>query len=349
MLVPNQEITTTWMPANRQHYIDCGYKYTKMRQPLTVRAEDLPEGSHMRVKVICDYCGKTFNKIYANFIREHNDITGKDCCKACQPKKFAEFFQINYNVDNPFQLDVCKEKSKATCIGKYGVVNSAQSEIVKNKIKATNLERYGNSCTLQADAIKQKAQNTSMDKYGVKNVFELPEVQEKIRQTNATRYGEGNIAHTPEIAAKIRATNLERYGVPYTTQAPEIIAKMRETLYNNGSVPSSKAEREMCEMLHEMYGIDNCRDNYALDRLNMDCLVDVDGILIDFEYDGQYWHKDREDYDRRRNYYLLDKGYRIIRIKANKKDELPTKQQIQEAVDYLVKDNHHLVYIDMNI
>lgn len=187
------------------------------------------------------------------------------------------------------------------------------------------------------------------NKYGVSNVFQLDDVKDKIRVTNLSKYGEGNIAHTPEIAAKIRATNIERYGVPYTTQAPEVIVKMRETLYNNGSVPSSKAEKEMCEMLHEMYGIDNCRDNYALDRLNMDCLVDIDGVLVDFEYDGQYWHKDREDYDRRRNYYLLDKGYRIIRIKANKKDELPTKQQIQEAIDYLVKDNHHLAYIDMNI
>ena len=44
-----------------------------------------------------------------------------------------------------------------------------------------------------------------------------------------------------------------------------------------------------------------------------------------------------------------EKGYRIIRIKANKKDDIPTKEQIKEAVDYLVKGNHHLTFIDMNI
>lgn len=349
MLVPNQEIVTTWMPANWQHYIDLGYAYTKMRQPLTVKAEDLPKGSHMRVKVICDYCGDVFEKDYVNYLSEHQDMSGKDCCKKCRPKKFSDNFEKTYGVVNPFQLDMCKEKSKATCIEKYGVLNPAQSDEIKDKIKAANMDRYGATCSLQSDEIKRKAQEMSMAKYGVKNVFELPETQERIRQTNAAKYGEGNIAHTPEIAERIRATNFERYGVPYTTQVPEVIAKMRESLYQNGSVPSSKAEITMCALLHEMYGDVNCKDNYPVDRLNMDCLVDVDGVLIDFEYDGLYWHKDREDYDRRRNYYLIDKGYRIVRVKANKKDDMPSKQQIQDAVDYLVKGNHHITFIDMNI
>ena len=349
MLVPNQEIKTTWTPANRQHYTGCGYIYTKMRRPLIVKAEDLPKGSHMKVKAVCDYCNCIFEKNYTNYLSERQDMTGKDCCKDCQPKKFAEIFKMKHGVDNPFQLEECKQKSKETCIEKYGVENPAKSDEIKEKIKATNIERYGTSCALQSDEIKQKAQDTTMKNYGVKNVFELPAIQEKIRQTNQVRYGEGNIAHTPEIAEKIRSTNIERYGVPYTTQAPEVIAKMRKSLYKNGSVPSSKAEKTMCMLLHDMYDENNCQDNYALGRLNMDCLVNIDGVLIDFEYDGQYWHKNREDYDRRRNYYLLDRGYRIIRIKANKKDDIPTKEQIKEAVDYLVKGNHSLTYIDMNI
>ena len=36
-------------------------------------------------------------------------------------------------------------------------------------------------------------------------------------------------------------------------------------------------------------------------------------------------------------------------IKANNTDDLPTKEQIQDAIDYLVKDNHHITFIDMNI
>lgn len=349
MLVPNQEIKTTWMPANREHYINLGYVYTQIRKPLIVKAEDLPKGSHMKVKVVCDYCGNVFEKDYVNYLSEHQDISGKDCCKNCQPKKFAEIFEIKHGVKNPFQLEACKQKSKETCIKKYGVENSAQSDEVKDKIKNTNIKKYGASCTLQSDEIKLKAQKTIMEKYGVKTALMSPEIQEKIRKTQQERYGEGNIAHTPKIAEKIRATNMERYGVPYTTQSPEVIAKMRQSFYKNGTVPSSKPEKAMCVLLHELYGEENCYDGYALDRLNMDCLVNIDGILIDFEYDGQYWHKDRKNYDNRRNYYLINRGYKIIRIKANKKDEIPSKQQIKETVDYLVKGNHSLTYIDMNI
>lgn len=207
--------------------------------------------------------------------------------------------------------------------------------------------KTGKCCCISCQS--KKLAEILEDKYGVYNVFQLDDVKGKIRDTNLSKHGAENIAHAPKIAEKIKQTNLERYGVPYTTQVPDVVAKMRESLYKNGSVPSSKAEIAMCELLHEMYGDNNCKDNYAVDRLNMDCLVDVDGIFIDFEYDGLYWHKDREDYDRRRNYYLIDRGYRIVRIKANKKDELPSKQQIKDAVDYLVKGNHHLTYIDMNI
>ena len=69
---------------------------------------------------------------------------------------------------------------------------------------------------------------------------------------------------------------------------------------------------------------------------------------FDFEYDGIYWHKNRKQKDAARNAVLMNEGYKIIRIKANNQDLLPTEQQILQAVDYLVKDNHRLTFIDMN-
>ena len=81
----------------------------------------------------------------------------------------------------------------------------------------------------------------------------------------------------------------------------------------------------------------------------LDVKVDaIEGNLIDFEYDGHYWHEGNEDKDRRRDYFLRSKGYKIVRIKGNKRDnKLPTKEQIKEAVYYLVKDNHSFIVIDM--
>ena len=96
-----------------------------------------------------------------------------------------------------------------------------------------------------------------------------------------------------------------------------------------------------------LYGEDNCIPAYPLDRVNFDCLLKADNILIDVEYDGAYYHNKRELYDNRRNGCVLKQGYKILRIKGNKYDELPDEDTIKRAVDYLVH-NHSIVYIDMN-
>lgn len=349
MLIPNQVIKTTWMPANKEHYISKGYDYQGLRKPLLVNAEDLPSGSHMNVAVQCDYCGQEFTKQFCNYVREHQDQSGKDCCKRCWNKKFKENFVASYGAEDPFELEEVKEKIASTSQHRYGVPNPAQSDEVKNKIAVTNLERYGEICSLNNPVVRAKARKTLMDNYGVDNVFKSERLQEQIKSTQTAKYGEGNITQTPEISAKIMATNIARYGVPYTTQAPEVIAKMRKSLYQNGNIPTSKPEAGICLTLHKLFGAHNCWDGYSVDRINLDCLVTVDDVQIDFEYDGKYWHKDREEQDMRRNFFLIRRGYKVVRIKANKQDALPTEQQIIDAVDYLVKGNHSLTYIDMNI
>ena len=63
-------------------------------------------------------------------------------------------------------------------------------------------------------------------------------------------------------------------------------------MYKNGTVPTSKAEQKLCKLLLQMFGKQNCYPGYPLDRLNMDCMLNINGCKIDVEYDGQYWHKD---------------------------------------------------------
>lgn len=347
MLVKNQEILTTWMPTNRQHYIDKGYKYTKCREKVLVKVEDLLPSSHEIVNVICDYCGKEYKKQYVNYLKEHTN--NKDCCVNCSPKKVRDYYRDNFGVDNVFQLQETKDKSKKTCLAKYGVDNPSKSDEVKAKIAESNFVKYGDTCAARNKDVLAKTKQTCLDRYGVDNVFKSKEIQNKIKLTNEEKYGSGNIAHTPQISEKIKQSNVEKYGVSYTTQVPEIIAKMRESLMKNGNVASSKPERELCDMLHDIFGDENCIDGYALDRCNMDCLVKFSDCLIDVEYDGKYWHNNREEHDKRRNYWLIKQGYKVLRIKANNKDILPSKEQIRDAIDYLVKDNHSLTYIDMNI
>lgn len=207
--------------------------------------------------------------------------------------------------------------------------------------------RYdGKDCCCKCQKLKTK--DICNKRYGVDNVFQLKEIQDKTRQSLIDRYGyDCNVAHIPEIADKIKQVNLEKYGVEYSTQAIEVKRKMRESLYKNGNVPSSKAEAKICDMLENIYGKENCYRNYAYDQINMDCMVEIDNNKIDVEYDGWYWHKDRQEQDKRRNYMLIKHGFKVLRIKSLY--ELPTNEQIINAIDYLVKGNHSWTEIILDI
>lgn len=345
MIVPNQRIKVKWCSSNVNWYKSKGYNYTKFGDEFEINANDLPLSSHYKVKVVCSYCGQEYETPFVQHIKSESNFG--DCCKKCKPQKSKKTFNEKYGVDNPFQAESCKEKSKQTCLERYGYERACQSDEIKNKIAQTNLEKYGVTMTLLAPEIKAKVERTVMDKYGVTNVFESPQVQEKIKKTNEEKYGAGNIAHTPAISEKIKANNIEKYGVPYTTQVPEVVQKMREALYKNGTVPTSKNEKVMCALLKKLYGEENCFENFAFDRINFDCLVIVGENKIDVEYDGWYWHKERQEHDKRRNYCVLNKGYKVLRFRANY--AIPTEEEIRSAIDYLVKDNHSLNIVELDI
>lgn len=335
------------MPANTKHYQELGYKYTGIRTSVEVRAEDLLPTSKYKVLVKCDYCGEIFKRSYLLLLKGRQSFAPKDACKCCQRKKTKESNLVRYGVADTTKLDWVRDKIKETNLERYGCKNPGQNEEIKEKIKNTNLERYGVPYAIQSNQVKQKVIETNLQKYGAENVFANKEIQEKISKTNKVRYGEGNIAHTPLIAEKIKQICLKKYGVPYFTQAPEIIKKMRESLYKAGKVPSSKAEQYICQILENLYGNEKCCPQYVLGRLNFDCLLKFEECQIDVEYDGWYWHKDKIVQDYRRNGFVLKQGFKILRIRSN--NELPNKEQINEAVEKLRFSNKKIIYIDLDI
>lgn len=51
------------------------------------------------------------------------------------------------------------------------------------------------------------------------------------------------------------------------------------------------------------------------------------------EYDGWYWHRDKENEDRRRNYAVISEGYKVLRIKAAR--DIPTNEELFNAINFL--------------
>lgn len=361
MLIPNQIVKMKWNPRNKKHYANLGYKFTKIGDEFYLKAEDLMLNSKAEVQVQCDFCGKIVVKQMQTYNQQHHPKYG-DCCIGCQPEKNKLVCLDKYGVDNGSKTQEAIDKIKNTCIEKYGVDNPARIDVSRKKISQkvkqsyqnketvnkrikTNREKYGCDCVLQNAQIIEKCKNTLVEKYGVDHPKKSQEIREKEKEHNREKYGCDYYLCTDECKDRVKATNLAKYGVEYTFQSPEIRAKGIETLAKNGVCPTSSQQLQLRDLLEEIYG--ECELNKPLSRALLDCVICVEGQFIDIEYDGWYWHKNRQEEDKRRNHFVMDNGYKVLRIRATR--EIPTKKQIIEAVDYLVKGNHSLKIIELDI
>ena len=57
--------------------------------------------------------------------------------------------------------------------------------------------------------------------------------------------------------------------------------------------------------------------------------------------------KNKQEKDKRRNYWLSKQGWRILRFRAN--DAIPTPQQIKDGIDYLIQTGHSLHYVNLDM
>ena len=62
-------VKTTWNSSNKKHYIELGYKFTKIKDELEVKVEHLTKGSGIKIKCICDNCGCELNWRYCDYIK----------------------------------------------------------------------------------------------------------------------------------------------------------------------------------------------------------------------------------------------------------------------------------------
>ena len=92
----------------------------------------------------------------------------------------------NYNAYSPK-----KEKSKQTCLKKYGVESPLSSEEIREKSKQTCLKKYGRMVVNQfiTNDSKQKYEQICLEKYGTKNAGQSKQAKEKRIKTLLQKYG----------------------------------------------------------------------------------------------------------------------------------------------------------------
>ena len=122
-----------------------------------------------------------------------------------------------------------QEKSRQTCIEKYGVENPSQSNIIKEKKRKTNQKNWGVDNVFQSENIQQKSKQTLLEKYGVEHPAQNACIREKQKQTTLKLYGVEYASQNAEIQNKVKQTNLKRYGVEYYLQTEEKKERTKHT------------------------------------------------------------------------------------------------------------------------
>jgi very-short-patch-repair endonuclease len=180
------DAVVSWHGSNKEHFINKGYKFTKIRDKFIAKIEDLLAGSKVIVSVQCDFCDKEFTKNYNNYLLNRKNYP-KDCCsnKDCRAKKFEESMLANYGVKSPLELDEVQEKIKQTNLIKYGVENVFANNDIKQRIAQTNIEKYGTENPFQSEIIKEKIKNTTLSKYGKEYPMQIESVKKKMYETKA--------------------------------------------------------------------------------------------------------------------------------------------------------------------
>lgn len=124
MLVENQEIKIKWSHANKKHYQEKGYIFTKYGDFFKVKAEDLTLGAEVDVKIICDFCNKEYLMKWHRYvnIKSKNE---KCACYNCRHIK-------RYTNDLKRRQESLYIKALEACKKRGYILLSKQEDIINN-------------------------------------------------------------------------------------------------------------------------------------------------------------------------------------------------------------------------
>lgn len=339
----NKEIKVRWNPNNKKYYESLGYIFTKCNEYFYIQQKDVLKTSGTKLDVQCDYCGDIFHPSADNYFKRKDKT--KDCCQKCKPIKTKESVFDKYGVESISSIPGVREKTVNTCLKKYGSKSCLSNSEIKKKVSETCLKKYGVPTVGKSKEVHEKSKQTNIDKYGYECVFSVPEIRDRIKQTNFDKYGFDNAAKNKDVIEKAKKTCIERYGGESTQCSEEVRAKTIMTLRKNGYSQASKPEKETISLLKEIYGEENCFEQYQFKRWKYDCLLTIQGIKIDFEYDGKFWHELSAEKDSIRDSESIKSGIKVFRVIGG--IEIPTKEQLIHGVEILTKTNTVFYSIDI--
>lgn len=171
------------------------------------------------------------------------------CCNCNKPVKFDR--QVNYrklcskkctaiytakNMSDEDKDKIVK-KREMTSVERYGEKYASQTKECKDKTKQTCLDKYGTEYPMQNTKIHDKQfkamQNTNLERYGTKSTLGLDETRENYKKTMVERYGVEHGFHNPNIYEKMKTTTKKRYGVEYYSKSKDWYKRYKKHEWGN--------------------------------------------------------------------------------------------------------------------
>lgn len=193
--------------------------------------------------------------------------------KKVKSTKLLRYGDENYNN---------REKSKKTCISKYGVDCYASTKEMHNKSKETLKIKYGNEKFINVNRIKEtklkkygnanyvnreKAKQTNKKRYGVEEPLSSKDIRKKGNETRKVRYNDEFYTNRE----KAKKTCLDKFGVDNCYKIEEFrkrinYDKVVKTKIKKGTINSSPQEDILFNILIKLYGENNIIKYYKNER-----------------------------------------------------------------------------------
>lgn len=133
-MIKENEISITLNKREQvNYYSKLLNKPYNLHDTIAISPYDLLKGSHVIITGICDICGKEKEMMYKTYMVCTDNLTRPYYCANHTLDRVKAELQEKYGVTNVFQLEEIKEKSKQTCLNKYGVGYNSQRPEFKEK------------------------------------------------------------------------------------------------------------------------------------------------------------------------------------------------------------------------
>lgn len=247
--------------------------------------------------------------------------------------KIGEYIDVNIKDLSKYS----HQKINAICdyCGSQYSVKFSEINISRNEsmVQKDSCKKCGN--IKQKDSVKQK--------YGVENISQLKSVKIKKENISLQKYGVKHPAQNYKVKELAKQTCLKRYGTKSPMQCESVKCKSANSYFMSGKIRTSSQQLDVFNMILNL-GYDAVL-NYPESLLNLDIAIFIDDKKIDIEYDGWYWHQNIKK-DISRNKVLVKYGWNVIRILS--RTLLPTKEQLQQAINNVLSNNKQIQLIQLD-